>query len=461
MDAKDLMGFEAFASSVSSSGAVNRWPRLGDAVDVVTYSVYLNGPIAASLPIDLQEQEFKDVLLHALTEKSLLNPNSARDNLKIGELVTIREAWMTSVLNASFSIGENGERIKLSPDIESDYELLSAGFDAHPWIQQQIEDQKLMSLGLTPAMKQAESILGKPVMDRTPDVVSVGKILAQTESFTIQETNAGEVVTHENRRLLELPSVGDDVLVSYYRGQGQVIYNRKDLTISEPYIDKTTNDLAVNLLSLDGSIKETVLFNGIASISKFQQAEGLDQSFVIKAMDLRESHPKEQQKAPSHAKKAVDINIDPESGFFAVDFLQNGRKYTVLFDSLRTIETNASDLEVTPELISKAYSIEHEATKERNFLFKASEMAVLNFIERESLCVQDPNLENGRHKGEVIGATGHHVVQDIGRGTVIVHEKHRLDMVPIVGENITVRYQDNQKGVVSISNPNQSRSIER
>ena len=89
------MTFSEFAESVRPSGAVNRMPQLGTGQEVLTYSVYMNGPAAEELSGDAQEHHYRDVMLHALTEKLGLNPEAFRDNLKVAELVATRSAWMT------------------------------------------------------------------------------------------------------------------------------------------------------------------------------------------------------------------------------------------------------------------------------------------------------------------------------------------------------------------------------
>ena len=52
------MSFAEFANAVKPSGAVNRFPSIGVGVDVYSYSVYMNGPLAAELPEHAREHAF-------------------------------------------------------------------------------------------------------------------------------------------------------------------------------------------------------------------------------------------------------------------------------------------------------------------------------------------------------------------------------------------------------------------
>ena len=81
------MPFAEFASAVRPSGAVNRLPQIGNSNAVVSYSIYMNGKVGASLPPATQEQVFDGAVLHTVTERLGLNPESYRDNLKVAELI--------------------------------------------------------------------------------------------------------------------------------------------------------------------------------------------------------------------------------------------------------------------------------------------------------------------------------------------------------------------------------------
>lgn len=456
----NLLSFESFATSVSTTGAINRWPRLGNAFDVVTYSIYLNGETARKLPESYQEKEFNDVILHATTEKLGLDPASSRDNLKVGELVTIREAWMKTVLDASSLRNEKGQLIGLPDDIQDEFALLSEGL-VHPWIKAQIAEQQSLNLGLREAIIKAEEALGRQVEDIAPDVVSIGKVLAQTGGFTVQETVAGEVVTHENRRLNSLPSIGDEVLVSYYRGQGQVMQNRKDLTISDPYIDPLTKDFAVDLVTPDGSIKETLLFNSISSIAKFQEAESLDVSFVGKAMDARILIPKETNKDITEKYLNSDLYIDATSGFLAVDFTEDSISHTVLFDGFQSFVDHSKDIiGITPDMHNQAFNLEFESMNRSDTRGKSSRAKAIAFIESEALKLFTTNINKGNYAGSILEVTDQHVIQDIGQRTAIVHDKNLLDRVPKKGEKLNIKYE-NMRAKVEVRDRSHSRSSER
>lgn len=460
MDATNLMKFEDFAAAVKTSGAINRWPKLGDGKEVVTYSVYLNGGVASKLPQEHQEHEFKDIMLHALTDKLWLNSASFRDNLKVAELVAIRGAWMATVLEASQNRSQSGDIIPLAPEIVNDYELLTSGL-THPWILNQINEQQQMSLGLRPAIEQAEEVLGAPISDRTPDEVSVGKILAQNKDFTVQATQAGEVVTHENRRLMNLPEVGQEVMVSYYRGQGQVLLNRKELSISEPYIDPDTQDLAVNLVNDDGTVKETILFNSITSIAKFQEAEGLDKAFVVKAMDVRDANPKVLELPEVHPKHVVsEVYIDKDSGCLAIEYSENNNQYTALFGSANAMAEHGPSLGVTLDHIKHGHILEREASAAKDRDGQKSLIDAQNFVIQESLKANLPNLEKGAYIGTVVGETTHHIIQNIGQRTAAIHDKRDLDKLPKVGDKLTVKYE-NFRATVDLPARGQGRTTER
>ncbi|MFD2274716.1 hypothetical protein ACFS07_36085 [Undibacterium arcticum] len=66
------MTFPEFSNAIQASGGMNRWPQLGAANEVVSYSVFMNGEIADALPEIARTHEFRDVTIHALTEKNRL-----------------------------------------------------------------------------------------------------------------------------------------------------------------------------------------------------------------------------------------------------------------------------------------------------------------------------------------------------------------------------------------------------
>lgn len=461
MKSEDLLPFEKFAAAVRATGAINRWPRLGNDQEVVTYSVYLNGPVATKLSQQHQEHEYKDVMLHALTEKLWLNPTASRDNLKVAELVSIRGAWMSGVLESSNNRDSNGDIIPLPEAIVEDYEKLSGGLTSHPWILEQIKLQQQMSLGLRPAIEQAEAVLGAPISDRTPDEVTVGRILSQNQDFTVQASHAGEVVTHENRRLMNLPAVGQDVMVSYYRGQGQVLLQNQELTVSDPYIDTDTSDLAINLIAADGTVKETILFNSIASIAKFQQAEGLDKSIVVKAMDAKEALSKAAEEYVLPERKInSEVYIDPSSRCLAVDYLENNTEFTVLFGSANAMVDYGKDYGANDADIKAAFNLERTQFLSTDREGQRSLLDAHDKAEADKLKPILPNLEKSAHVGTVIAETTHHVIQNIGQHTAAIHDKRTMDKVPSVGEKMVVKY-DGFRAKVDIPERSQGRGVER
>lgn len=454
------MGFEDFANAVRPTGAVNRWPQLGDAEEVVTYSVYLNGPVAQQLAQTSQDHEYKDVMLHALTEKLGLNPQSPRDNLKVAELVSIRGAWMSAILDSSMERDKTGQIVALPDAVVIDYEKLAEENGlSHPWIQSQIEAQKRLSMGLTPALSAASAVVGKPVHDRVPDEVSHGVVLSRNADFTVQATNAGEIVTHENRRLGTLPEVGQEVLVSYYRGQGQVVYDRERLTVSEPYIDNKTLDIAVNLTDKTGKVQEVVLFNSVNSFAKFVAVEGLDTKMVVKAMDAREATPKRGATIPSIRRElASDIYIDNSSGCLAVDYMEGNMPYTTLFGSVEAMQEHGQEFGFSPDQITNARKLERE-TRLTGAHVQASRAEAQKFVEDNILDEVIVDLTRSTYIGSVIKETPLHVVQNLGR-VVAIHDIRDLDKVPKVGDKLEVNYQ-NYRGKVAVTERGQNRSVER
>ncbi|ACT52111.1 hypothetical protein Msip34_2887 (plasmid) [Methylovorus glucosotrophus SIP3-4] len=398
-------------------------------------------------------------MLHALTEKLWLNPESIRDNLKVAELVAIRGAWMEEILDASAIRNKLGEVVALPDGIIKDYEALTGGL-SHPWIQKQIAEQQSLSLGLRPAIAQAENVVGKPINDVIPDEISLGKILAQNESFTVQETHAGEIVTHENRRLVNLPNVGEEVLVSYYRGQGQVTERRKDLKISAPYFDSKTGDLAVNLVGLNGQVKETLLFNSITSIAKFQEAEGLSKEFVAMAMDVRAANPKITDIPKREKIQYSGVYVDPDSGLLAIDYKQNNVLFTAMYGSADAIEKYRDELGLSQHEIDMAHDHEHAARERQDQQGLESLSNAIAFIDREDMKTTSTNLVKGVYVGKVIAETEHHIVQNVGQRTALIHNKRDMDKIPKVGEKLTVRYE-NYRANVDIPERGQSLNVER
>lgn len=288
------MLFGEFAESVKPSGAANRLPQLGSGQEVLSYSVYMNGPLVTAMPEEAREHVYRDVMLHALTEKLGLNSESFRDNLKVAELVATRAAYMSVVLDASTRKGFEADVYKPAPEVMSDYETLTKGLD-HPWFRKQLDMQRALSASLQPALSTAAGVLGMTVAEIMPEEVTCGVVVSQNLDFTVQSNGNGSVVAHENRRLAELPVVGQDVTVVYYRGNGQVFANEKSLDVSAPFVDAKTGDLAVTLLNGSSQGQQVVLFNGLASFAKFVEEQDLDKKLVEQAIEARTATPKKSE----------------------------------------------------------------------------------------------------------------------------------------------------------------------
>lgn len=171
MSTISIIPFAEFAKAVVPDGAVNRLPQIGSGMEVLTYSVFMNGPAAKDIPFDSQESHYQDVMLHPLTEKLGLNPEVFRDNMKVAELVAIRFAWMAAVLDSSLQRDQQGSLVVNSPEIVHDYELLTDGLN-HPWIQEQIMLSEAMDKTLpedSPENSMARAIFPALVDTAKPD----------------------------------------------------------------------------------------------------------------------------------------------------------------------------------------------------------------------------------------------------------------------------------------------------
>lgn len=217
--------FPAFVEAIRPSGGMNRWPQLGQSKEVVSYTVSMNGDAATQLPETARDHEFRDVAVHALTEKLGLDPLSFRDNVKVAELLALRHTYLSTILEASIPNA-------IQPEIYEEYNRVSDGF-THPWLQEQIHAQRNYEQMLKPALEEAARAIGPVNAERAAAGVSHGAIVSQNDDFTIQSLGNGVVVAHENRRLEHVPAVGDDVTVAYYRGRGQVVENMQALRVGE------------------------------------------------------------------------------------------------------------------------------------------------------------------------------------------------------------------------------------
>jgi hypothetical protein len=438
--------FAEFAKAVQLSGAVNRFPALGGAADVYTYSVYMNGPLGAGLPRSVQEQTLQDVTVQALTEKYQLDPLSARDNLKVAELVALRTAWMTAVQE---------EQAPLLPNaVLQDYAVLSDGM-RHPWIVAELSQQRELSSRLGPTLARAG--VSKDVI---PKEVSIGKVVAQTSDFTLQETQDGEVVTHENRRLQEVPAVGEAVMVSYYRGAGQVVDSLDKARFGDPFIDRDSEDVAVRVTTQGkGGEEQLVLFNSVQSYEKFVHAHGLDERLVQKAFDVRAMRPKSEYTAPPRDPLAPPY-IDEKSGCLAVDYVQNDVAYTALFESASKLASLSQQFGLGAKAIAEAHRLQTSMDLARDNAWPAidgqrelkdSEIDIKKSLMDEGFAFPEMAGSEARdYIGPVVAVSALHVAQDIGRRKVVIHDVRNLDKVPNVGDRLNIKVKDGRSVVTDM-----------
>jgi len=432
------LSFAEFAEGVNPSGAVNRLPSIGNGADVHSYSVYMNGPLANSLPLDARDHEFRDVMLYALTDRLGLNSGSFRDNLKVAELVATRSAWMSAVLESSL------DRSTRMPDsVTEDYELLTNGM-SHPWIQGELAKQRALSAGLQPALDMAGKAMGGVVVDRAPGEITVGRVVSQNPDFTVQATVNGEVVTHENRRLGAVPVLGEEVTVAYYRGEGQVI-DEKCVGMSDPFVDKTTGDLAVKLFDAQGRDKQMLLFNGVASFAKFIEAQRLDKSIVAKAIEVREANPKALLTKALPVRERVSIYKDEGSGCLAVDYMESGGKFTALFSDAAAMEAYAQEYGLGAADIEAGKALESGGivggvNGPKDAVLESLKSALSKVCELGLDEENGPLVEGRNYVGRVVAASSLHLVQKVDRGTVVIHDVRDLDKLPAEGDMLSVSY---------------------
>lgn len=437
--------FAEFAALVKPSGAINRFPSIGVGADVFSYSVYMNGPLAETMSADVKQHEFKDVMVIALTEKLGLDNTAARDNLKVAEIVAVRSAWMSAVLESTVD-----RSTPLSGEVSLDWALLADGL-THPWIQGELSNQRALSAKLQPALARASQAVGGHVRDLPPKEVSVGKVVAQDDTFTMQRTNEGEVVTHENRRLQQLPAVGAEVMVSYYRGSGQVVNSLENVKVSAPFIFPKSQDLAVSVHDAEG-VEQVILFNSIGGFEKFVKAHGADIDLVRQAMDLRARTPKPVE-LPRKRELTTQVYIDPISDCLAVDYKENGVVYSAMFASVAAMADIAHEFNIGQEDLAAARQLDAQAQGSRLASPAGAEKASLNEL-RARLAVQgygtfqESGIENRSYIGKIVGVSPLFVAQDLGRRTVAIHDVRNFDKAPALGDSLTVKFE-NGRGVVN------------
>lgn len=442
------ISFSDFAELMQPSGAVNRFPAIGKGPDVYSYTVYMNGPMNSGIPGHSLEHTFKDVMLHALTDKLGLNSASARDNLKVAEVVALRGAWMSSVL-------ERSSGAALSDEVVKDYELLSDGL-THPWIVGELDAQRALMSKLEPALLQANI-----EKDIVPREMSIGKILAQDENFTFQKTNDGEVVTHENRRLEETPAVGTEVTVSYYRGHGQVVNSLENLKVSPPFLDPIDGDLAVMLEDGKG-FEQVILFNSLTAFEKFISSHGLDRDMVRQAIDVREASPKIAPPVP--VREVINAPyVDALSGSLAVDYKENSTVSTALFRDANELAMLAGTFGLGKEAVATAKKLEEAGLSNvpNNSISKLKTQASVESLQDKLQSRGFDNflpagIEGKSYIGKVVEVSLLHIAQDTGRGAIVIHDKRALDKLPLKGDMMTVKIQDGRGKVEDMAKDSQS-----
>lgn len=442
------MPFSQFATAVRPTAAVNRFPPIGSGQDVFSYSVYLNGEVAQALPEGAQEQVIVDVTLHALTEKLGFDSASARNNLKVAELVTLRNAWMHAVLEASMTQ-------PLSKDVNEDYEQLTNGM-SHPVLVSELNKQRILSANLQPALVRAGVL-----KDIVPKEISIGKVIAQDADFTMQKTRDGEVVTHENRRLAALPVVGADVTVSYYRGKGQVVDSLENVKISTPFIDPKSDDLAV--VVNDGKKPEQViLFNSMLSFSNFVKAHGLDAEVVKQAIDVREASPRAGPPLPERDPVRPPY-IDTKAWCLAIDYKEAGVTYTALFESAGAMDRLSHEFKLDAKSLDSAKSLEadlrlnlspmqaaklHEVAQKTSLTEVQSDLAKQGY---KTDAIQTKGVDGQTYSGRVVSASGAlHVAMDVGRGKAVIFDVRDLDKAVTQGDKLTVKMVESRGRVTEV-----------
>ena len=450
------MGFQEFVDHAQPSSGMNRWPQLAAAQDVVSYSVYMNGEIVEWLPQGVREHEFRDVLLHPLTEKLGLDSHSLRDNLKVAQLLALRHTYMSCVLEASLVV-------LLSQETQTDYERLADSM-SHPVIQAAVVEQQRLNGLLPSVMQQAEQVLGTPLEDKAAAGVSRGAVISQNEAFSVQDIGGGQVIAHENSRLQQLPTLGKEVIVAYYRGQGQVIEEIQSLAISEVYVDPASKDLAVKLYAgssqNDADVKRVVLFHSIALVAEFAAENQLGQDFVIKAMDVRAAQPK--PPATRAERKIIgEPFIDASSGLPAFFYQEQALTYTAVFNTIAELKEHAQAMaapvsfrQALAQLVSQIIPTNQVLPGHEAKSWQAAEQIAR---QANSTQVQQANLINGRYVGPVLAVLDLHVVQDLGRGSAVIHDKRQLDKVPMAGERLAIHYRAG-RGEVTVREASKERS---
>lgn len=443
------MPFAAFAEAVLPTGAVNRFPSVGPSADLYSYTVYMNGPLSAGLPEYAREYTYNDVTLHALTEKLNLDPRKARDNLKVAEVVALRDAWQSAVLEASAKMD-----FILSDEVTADYVSLTEGL-SHPWIAKELAEQRALSERLRPVLNKVASDLGTPAKDIIPKEVSKGMVVAQDSDFTMQATQDGEVVTHENRRLQTLPAVGAEVSVSYYRGSGQVVASLEKMKVSAPFIDPVSGDLAVRVEEQGKKGSQMVLFNSASGFDKFAKVHGMDSAVVQQALDVRAATPKAPAQQPARSLVKLPY-LDPESGCLAIGYTENGVACTAMFRSASEMGIHAQEFGLGKRVLAIARYLDESrglGADVQNGLDTSLWSITAELSGQGYTQIRQSGADNHQFNGEIVAESAMHVAQHVGRGQVVLHAKDKLNKVPAVGDMFHIKFQDGRGVIADITKP--------
>ncbi len=325
-----------------------------------------------------------------------------------------------------------------------DYNLLANSATAmeHPWIASEIEKQVALSMGLPSVLAAAsQAIGGTAVRDRAPAEVAVGRVVSQNRDFTVQQTNKGEVVTHENRRLQALPALGEETSVTYYRGHGQVVASLANMKVSKPFIDQETMDLAV-LVNDGRSADKKVFFNSMSGFQKFVDVHGLSPSLVAEAITAREATPRIEVIHAIPVRELIGSPyIEKESRCLAIDFEENGMSHSAIFGSLEAMKGCAQEFGLSEAILTHAASLEYGQGVTSVDVAESKASLGLN-LRQLGVRVANAPTDGKTYAGKVIAESDLHVVQDIGRGKVVVHDLRNLSKVVSVGERMTAKYEN-------------------
>lgn len=287
----------------------------------------------------------------------------------------------------------------LSEDVTHDYELLTHGL-THPLLLEQVAMQRAVSQQVEPAIQIAANNVKNSLTERAPDVVNKGQVVSQTSEYTVQLVDAAKnvVVAHDNKKLGGIPPLGADVVISYYRGQGQVFPNSKELNFSGPFVEPKSGSLAMLVSNKENTHEQVVLFNNPMEFENFVGAQGLSYGLVKEAVELKVAA---QSKSISNVTQGSrNPNVVER---LSAEVLNAGKKFGIQMDSVKVSQL-----------------LEGGRTPDGHYIGK-----VVGIDERLGL-----------------------VYQSLGQGKGTVHRLDTLSKPPVIGEvaEITVK---NGRGVVA------------